>query len=233
VSVMIRFLHSVALTTVVLSSGVLVSNSASASSITVLNPSFEFLAAGYPNFGGCGPGCTFSEGLGIPDWNTTGGETGQFQPGNPSNTFYFNFLPAGPTVAYTNGGLISQTVGATTVAGATYTLSVDVGFRNDLPDPGTVTLVLDGNSFLATGLYPGLGNWSIYTATGIATSTGGSIVIDLASNGAQGDWDNVSLSTTSTTPLPSTWTMLIAGFVGFGFFAYRGTKKNAAALSAA
>jgi hypothetical protein len=34
------------------------------------------------------------------------------------------------------------------------------------------------------------------------------------------------------TPLPSTWTMLIAGFVGLGFFAYRGTKKSAAALAA-
>jgi hypothetical protein len=32
----------------------------------------------------------------------------------------------------------------------------------------------------------------------------------------------------ATTPLPSTWTMLIAGFVGLGFFAYRGTKKNSA-----
>ena len=32
----------------------------------------------------------------------------------------------------------------------------------------------------------------------------------------------------ATTPLPSTWTMLIVGFVGLGFFAYRGTMKNAA-----
>jgi hypothetical protein len=37
----------------------------------------------------------------------------------------------------------------------------------------------------------------------------------------------------STTPLPSTWAMLIAGFVGLGFFAYRGSKKNSVALSAA
>ena len=36
----------------------------------------------------------------------------------------------------------------------------------------------------------------------------------------------------TTTPLPSTWTMLIAGFAGLGFFAYRGTKKNAATLAA-
>ncbi len=36
-----------------------------------------------------------------------------------------------------------------------------------------------------------------------------------------------------STPLPSTWTMLIAGFVGLGFFASRGTKKSSAALAAA
>ena len=35
------------------------------------------------------------------------------------------------------------------------------------------------------------------------------------------------------TPLPSTWTMLIAGFAGFGYFAYRGSKKNSSALAAA
>jgi hypothetical protein len=39
--------------------------------------------------------------------------------------------------------------------------------------------------------------------------------------------------TASPTPLPSTWLMLLSGFVGLGFFAYRGTKKNAAAIAAA
>lgn len=37
----------------------------------------------------------------------------------------------------------------------------------------------------------------------------------------------------AATPLPSTWLMMISGFVGLGFLAYRGTKKNAAALAAA
>jgi hypothetical protein len=38
----------------------------------------------------------------------------------------------------------------------------------------------------------------------------------------------------SATPLPSTWTMLIAGFVGlFGFVAFGGKKRNAAATVAA
>jgi hypothetical protein len=41
--------------------------------------------------------------------------------------------------------------------------------------------------------------------------------------------DNVSLS---ETPLPSTWLMLLSGFVGLGFLAYSGTKKNAAAVAA-
>jgi hypothetical protein len=34
----------------------------------------------------------------------------------------------------------------------------------------------------------------------------------------------------ATTPLPSTWLMLIAGLLGLGYFAYRGTQKNSAAL---
>jgi hypothetical protein len=37
----------------------------------------------------------------------------------------------------------------------------------------------------------------------------------------------------TTTPLPSTWLMLLGGLVGLGFFVYRGPKKNAAALAAA
>ena len=36
----------------------------------------------------------------------------------------------------------------------------------------------------------------------------------------------------SATPLPSTWTMLIAGFLGLGFFAYRGSKRASATLTA-
>ena len=46
-------------------------------------------------------------------------------------------------------------------------------------------------------------------------------------------FDVIGSATISTTPLPSTWTMLIAGFAGFGFLAYRGTKKSSVALAAA
>lgn len=37
----------------------------------------------------------------------------------------------------------------------------------------------------------------------------------------------------ATTPLPSTWLMLLSGFAGLGFFAYRGMKKSASAIAAA
>ncbi len=42
-----------------------------------------------------------------------------------------------------------------------------------------------------------------------------------------------TVSGVSLTPLPSAWTMLIAGFFGLGFLAHRRTKKNGAALVAA
>jgi|NGEPerStandDraft_6_1074524.scaffolds.fasta_scaffold73025_1 hypothetical protein len=35
----------------------------------------------------------------------------------------------------------------------------------------------------------------------------------------------------NATPLPSTWLMLLSGFVGLGYFAYRGSKKNAVATA--
>jgi hypothetical protein len=44
--------------------------------------------------------------------------------------------------------------------------------------------------------------------------------------------DDVTITITiSQTPLPVTWTMLIAGFAGLGFFAYRGTKNRSAAVA--
>jgi hypothetical protein len=40
------------------------------------------------------------------------------------------------------------------------------------------------------------------------------------------------VSSVTTTPLPPTWTMLIAGFAALGFFAYLGTKNRSAAVAA-
>ena len=82
---------------------------AAASPIPVANFSFETLPPGGLPFGCAGTGCAFSEGP-IPGW-TNSGVSGQFQP--RSNTLYFNFIPDGIRVAYSNdpGGTITQTVG--------------------------------------------------------------------------------------------------------------------------
>jgi hypothetical protein len=43
---------------------------------------------------------------------------------------------------------------------------------------------------------------------------------------------NVANYSLTPTPIPTTWLMLLSGFVGLGYFAYRGTKKRTAALAA-
>jgi hypothetical protein len=54
------------------------------------------------------------------------------------------------------------------------------------------------------------------------------------SNGAPDAVDaDASIEITSATPLPSTWLMLLSGFLSLGFFACRGTNKNVVAVAAA
>src|SRR5207302_10757629 len=102
--------------------------------ITVNNPSFEIQpAGGLPLTAGCvGAGCSYNAGAGaIPGW-TNSGASGEFIPGpQVGNFFAFNTIPDGITVAYSNGPLISQTVGATVQAGVVYTLQIDLGWRKD------------------------------------------------------------------------------------------------------
>ena len=176
---------------------------ATAGVISVINPSFEILPAGGLPFAGCGPGCSYSMGAAIPGWTSTNFQTGEFQPGVVAGNFaYFNSVPNGITVAYTNGDTISQTLSAIAQAGVTYMLQVAMGFRKDVPNPGTVALDINGNIVFATGVpLQGSGDWVTYTAfyTANALDAGQPISIILDSQGVQGDWDNVRL----TVPEPS------------------------------
>jgi len=173
----------------------LMATAASAGPITVNNPSFETLPPGGLPIG-CGTGCSFSEAA-IPGW-TNGGFSGQFIPGTQvGNFFAFNTIPDGITVAYSNGGTISQTVGATVQAGVVYTLQVDLGWRNDDPTfLGSADLLVNGNQYFSTDATPVQGNFSNFTATytGLAADVGDSITIQLNTPGQQGDFDNVRLS---------------------------------------
>lgn len=206
--------------------GMIASVPASATTIPVANSSFETLPIGGLN-DPCGPTCSFSTGLGIPGWTTTGDGTGQWIiggfAGNPSAT-------DGNVIAYSNGGTIFQTVG-NAVAGASYTLQVDMLHRTDLPAAGTVELEINGVSVAtASGVDGGSGTWSTWTAnyTATATDAGQSLSILLGSSGAQADFDNVRLSV-SGVPEASTWAMLMLGFAGLGLASYRSSRRSAAA----
>jgi hypothetical protein len=235
-----NFIPSVALATGVMGVA-LVSNSANAGTITVLNPSFEMSPGGnllspLPLSCGGPAGCSYSTGP-IPDWNLSG-SGGLFEPGNPLNTVFFNNVPDGVTVAYANSGAVWQTVVNSMVAGVTYTLNVDVGFRTDIADDSLVGLQVGNNylsgNFVSTNAGPqGSGSWLPYTVSLTATpaDAGKILSVVLAETSGQGDYDVVAVS---ASPLPSTWTMLIAGFVGLlGFVAFGGKKRKVAAIAAA
>ena len=87
------------------------------------------------------------------------------------------------------------------------------------------------------------GGWLVTSPNGCnpnaTTCTGGITPVNLGQleivlpNGVAfvyGDW--VTTTASIATPLPATWTMMLIGFVGFGFLAYRGKKNTATALAA-
>lgn len=195
---------------------------AHASAIFVQNASFETLPAGGLTETLCGVGCSYSIHDAIPGWVSSPaiGSTnlGAFRPGVSSgNTAFFNSVPDGLTVAYSNLGSLSQIVGDTAIAGKTYQLLVDVGFRKDFPNDGTVSLIVGGHAVVATGLSSHLsGRWNTFTANYLATAgdAGRPIEILLETSGAQANWDNVRLSTVTPggVPEPASWALMLLGF---------------------
>jgi hypothetical protein len=120
---------------------------------------------------------------------------------------------------------LSQTVGDT--SGKSYDLSFWVW--QDSGTPSGLTVTWDGMTLLTNSDPSTVNVYQNFTFNVIGT---GSDTLNFAAynNPAFTYVDNVSLA---ATPLPPTWTMLIAGFAGLGFFAFRGSKKNAAATAAA
>jgi hypothetical protein len=126
-----------------------------------------------------------------------------------------------------NPDTLSQTVADT--SGQAYLLSF---WRfQDSGGPTGLDVTWDGTNVFHE-LYGAEYAGSPYTEfTAIVFGTGSdSLVFTSFQDPAFTYLDDVSLT---ATPLPSTWTMLIAGFLGLGFVAYRGAKKNASALATA
>ena len=192
--------------------------------ITVNNPSFETVGGGGLPFL-CGTGCSFSNDSVIPGW-TTVGPAGLFRPGPPANTTYFNTVPDGVTIAYSDNGTISQTVAPAVQLGVVYTLMVSLGVRKDLgSDPGTEALLINGIAYIATGVAPTAGNWSTFTATytGLAADVGLPITIRLATTGVEGDWDNVVLNSTAGTATPEP---AVGALIGLVLLAWAGITRH-------
>jgi hypothetical protein len=102
----------------------------------------------------------------------------------------------------------------------------------DIPDYATALgEFINGNGFTVTnGVITGE-DYQIYGGYFDLDSGGNSLVSSNVLTRVQ-NTDGLAGVTFAATPLPSTWTMLIAGFVGLGFFAYRGPKKNTGAIAA-
>jgi hypothetical protein len=186
---------------------VTISTVAQATTLFVANPSFETLPAGglnHPNVDG-----PFSVGA-IPGWSETDAtSSGQYQP----DTNAFTVQDDGPTVAYSNSGIIFQDV-TTVAAGVTYTMTVDIGNRLDTGHPASADLLVNGVTYDAIGTVAAPGQWATFTATytALPADFGDTITIQLVATGAQGDFDNVTMS--STAPEPASAGLLAICLVG-------------------
>jgi len=212
-----------------------------ADSVSIQNASFETTNSLSSTCAGTGCAYNFS----IPDWTIAGinAAAGSFQPG--SSSIYFNTaLPDGNIVAFINTGSISQTLtGVSLLANSVYTLSVDVGRRNDVTGATYSLNLLDGSNVFCTSGSSSNGSIAAGTfaditltcATG-ATVPGGFLGIELTGDGRQINFDNVQLDvTTSTvpTPEPSVLALTFVGLImgGLLFLRSRGNRYLQSASS--
>jgi hypothetical protein len=144
-----------------------------------------------------------------------------------------------PGVLWVHPGISDDVIVQWTApAAGTYTFSTSFTLLDSNPS-GIIGEVFNGKAPIYSGVLtsPGAtptspGATETFSDT-LYLSAGGTLQFVVNNDGNFDDDSTALTATISSTPLPSTWTMLIAGFVGLGFFAYRGTKKNAGALAAA
>lgn len=145
----------------------------------------------------------------------------------------------GVQVAYANfngaAEALSHTLASILTANTTYTLTIDIGNRNDVPAGGYVTQLFAGATQLAIDnntLTVPTGGWVTSTLTYTALPTdpllGQSLKIQFqAVSGVQVNYDNVRL--VSTVPEPSQALLIIAGL---GVLLMRRGRGNAQTISA-
>jgi hypothetical protein len=117
-----------------------------------------------------------------------------------------------------------------TTAGQAYSISFELA-HTDTDTANDFSVQFGGTTIFSLLNAPAFG-YTLETFTATATSSSTTLAFFGRENPSWYDLDNVSVGAVSATPLPATWTMLIAGFIGLGLCAYRGTK-SATAIAAA
>jgi len=128
---------------------------------------------------------------------------------------------------------LTQQLSTPLTAGVTYTLSYDLySPSNGQANPFNATLssTLDGNTlgpFNAKGFGAG---WVEESATFVANSaTPDFLTISFTGLGVTGADFAIDNITIAAVPEPATWAMMILGFIGVGFMAYR-RRQNGSSL---
>lgn len=201
-----------ALLSLLLAMGSLSALSAHATSVNIVNPSFEsqVLANG-----------AWTSGAGqMFGWiQTTGGVI------NPTTAQFSNPVPDGNNSAWLNSASATQTLSALLTANRVYSLQVEVGDRKDSTFPGYRVSLWAGNNLLASesSLVPNDGFLTStvnYTALTGNPYLGQNLRIELHSNGIQVNFDNVRLDV-SPVPEPASQVLLLGGLLGTGAVARR------------
>jgi hypothetical protein len=163
----------------------------------------------------------------------------------------FIYPMGGSDVAYSNGGIISQTLATNVAPNTTYVLSVGVGLRAELVPPAfnanyTITLLADTpgtptvlgswtddsyghnhlNPITGTSLFPLIrGGWqTIQFASRNITLAGVPLIIQLSANSL--DFDNISLQAIQIIPEPGTYALMGSALLALGLI-LRHRKKTA------
>jgi hypothetical protein len=211
-----------------------------ATSLTIVNPSFEGEVLT------CAPGFfCFVDGI-IPGWSVSSiPQTATFKPSIGAGGEFPGGIPDGVNVAavgnQTATGAISQTLSVNLQANTVYTLSAAVGNRADFPYSG-YSMELDAGSNVlmsssAVNPAPGkfLADSFSFTTTASTVGLGQPIVIRFSSlvSDAQVDFDTVALTAVpvaAPVPEPGTYAMMLAGMGVLAVCALRRKQQaNAAA----
>ncbi len=125
-----------------------------------------------------------------------------------------------------NGGVGTNIVGLT--VGQTYDINLLLWGDNRPTQPYVFNISIGSNSWATPGVdgFPGTNPGSVENYYFTATATSETLTL-FQSSGTQASpiVDNISIS---AVPEPSTWAMMILGFAGIGFMAYRRRNRSAA-----